>query len=193
MQSYSYGQYLQGQYYTNCVRTEDGYCGILWKASSTTSPDSFGITSTDYGACPSGYVAIPGLSMDGTNGIGVPLGTQAFQSIVCGTEFGVVTGATGSTAASLICEYHFTDSYSLILFSYSQGTALHYRSLLRPNFPDHQPNPHRLQPRLHSGTWTDPTVLISSLLCLGPVLDLSQTLSRRTGPVKHYPQQNYAL
>ena len=113
------------------MRTEDGYCGILWKASSTTSPDPFGITSTDYGACPSGYVAIPGLSMDGTDGIPVPLGTQAFQSIVCGAEFGVVTGTTASTAASLVCEYHLTDSYSLILLSYSQGTALHHRSLLR--------------------------------------------------------------
>merc|ERR1712088_91030 len=43
---YSYGQFLQAQYYTNCIRTEKGYCSIQWKQSSTTSPDPFGILGT---------------------------------------------------------------------------------------------------------------------------------------------------
>ena len=58
VQSYNFqgGQLLTQQQYTNCVRTEKGYCGksshlspltillllgILWKESSSTSPDPF--------------------------------------------------------------------------------------------------------------------------------------------------------
>ena len=109
--SYSYGQFLQAQYYTNCIRTEKGYCGIQWKQSSTTSPDPFGIlgtTTTAAGAgastttlCTSGFVSIPDLSMDGIAAIPVPLGVQAYQSYVCGTIFGI-EGQT--TSAALICK-----------------------------------------------------------------------------------------
>jgi len=107
VQSYSYGQLLISQYYTNCIRTEAGYCAIQWKQSSTTSPDPFGIlgtTTTAAGAggssttlCTSGFVAIPDLSMDGITQIGVPLGVQGWQSYVCGTAFGV-EGQTTSAA-----------------------------------------------------------------------------------------------
>jgi len=107
--SYSYGQLLKSQYYTNCIRTEAGYCAIQWKQSSTTSPDPFGFiitTSTSAGAggssttlCTSGFVAIPDLSMDGITAINVPLGVSAFQSEVCGSVFGV---EGQSTSAALI-------------------------------------------------------------------------------------------
>merc|ERR1712141_369140 len=107
VQSYSYGQMLTSQYYTNCIRTEAGYCAIQWKQSSTTSPDPFGFiitTSTTAGAggssttlCTSGFVAIPDLSMDGITAINVPLGVSAFQSEVCGSVFGV-EGQTTSAA-----------------------------------------------------------------------------------------------
>merc|ERR1712048_578698 len=106
IQSYSYGQMLKSQYYTNCIRTEAGYCAIQWKQSSTTSPDPFGIlgtTSPAVGAggssttlCTSGFVSIPDLSMDGVTSIG-GLGVQAFQSYVCGIAFGV-EGQTTSAA-----------------------------------------------------------------------------------------------
>ena len=107
VQSYSYGQMLTSQYYTNCIRTEKGYCGIQWKQSSTTSPDPFGIlgtTTTAAGAgastttlCTSGFVSIPDLSMDGIAAIPVPLGVQAYQSYMCGTIFGI-EGQTTSAA-----------------------------------------------------------------------------------------------
>ena len=93
--------------YTACIRTEKGYCAIQWKESSTTSPDPFGILGTTAPApipaagsslCVNGFVAIPDLSMDGINGIPVPLGTLGFQSIMCGVNFGV----EGHTAAALI-------------------------------------------------------------------------------------------
>merc|ERR1712193_126175 len=97
------------QYFTNCIRTEAGYCAIQWKQSSTTSPDPFGFiitTSTTAGAggssttlCTSGFVAIPDLSMDGITAINVPLGVSAFQSEVCGSVFGV---EGQSTSAALI-------------------------------------------------------------------------------------------
>merc|ERR1712141_547218 len=106
VQSYSYGQLLKSQYYTNCIRTEKGYCAIQWKESSTTSPDPFDILATTPGTaaaggstflCTSGFVAIPDLSMDGVTGIPVPLGTSAWQSYVCGSNFGV-EGQAYSTA-----------------------------------------------------------------------------------------------
>merc|ERR1712183_1186490 len=109
VKNYNFGQLLLGQYYTNCIRTEKGRCGILWKTSSTTSPDPFliaapGTTAANAGTnpgneCPTGFVHIPGLSMDGINAIPVPLGLQAFQSFMCGTIWGV-EGQT--TAASLV-------------------------------------------------------------------------------------------
>ena len=115
VQSYSYGQLLNGQYYTNCIRTERGYCAIQWKISSTTSPDPFGILGTTTAAnaaggqapaptayyCTSGFIAIPDLSMDGTSGIPVPLALQTFQSYMCGINFGI-EGQT--TAAALVCK-----------------------------------------------------------------------------------------
>ena len=36
---------LTDQLYTICVRRESGYCGIEWMADSTTSPDSFQLSS----------------------------------------------------------------------------------------------------------------------------------------------------
>ena len=43
VQSYGFagGQLLTGMNYQNCIRTEDGYCGIEWKQSSTTSPGKY--------------------------------------------------------------------------------------------------------------------------------------------------------
>merc|ERR1712024_134367 len=109
VQSYSYGQMLNSQYYTNCIRTEKGYCSIQWKISSTTSPDPFGIlstTSTANGAggssnlCSTGFIAIPDMSMDGISGIPVPLGVQAFQSIACGVNLGVEGQTTDAALVS---------------------------------------------------------------------------------------------
>ena len=77
MVSYNYagGQLLRGNYYTNCIRTEAGYCRIQWKESSTSSPDSFAMSAspspttlagggtppnTAY-ACPTGFIYIPEL------------------------------------------------------------------------------------------------------------------------------------
>merc|ERR1712024_258320 len=123
--SYSYGEMLQAQYYTNCIRTEKGYCGIQWKQSSTTSPDPFGIlgtTTTAAGAgastttlCTSGFVSIPDLSMDGKASIPVPLGVQAYQSYMCGTIFDI-EGQT--TSAALI-----TRKQPFVLGVYSDTTT----------------------------------------------------------------------
>jgi len=109
VQSYSYGQMLKSQYYTNCIRTEAGYCAIQWKQSSTTSPDPFGILATTPGTaaaggtsllCTSGFVAIPDLSMDGVTPINVPLGVSAWQSYVCGSHFGIEGQAAAAALVS---------------------------------------------------------------------------------------------
>merc|ERR1711902_174043 len=69
--SYSYGQLLKSQYYTNCIRTEAGYCAIQWKQSSTTSPDPFGVgasptTQIESNGCDASaagaFILIPNLS-----------------------------------------------------------------------------------------------------------------------------------
>jgi len=122
--SYSYGQFLTSQYYTNCIRTEKGYCAIQWQESSSTSPDPFGIlgtTTTEAGAggastslCTSGFVSIPDLSMNGVSAIG-GLGVQAFQSYMCGTYFGV---EGQSVAAALI-----TRKQPFVLGVYSDTTT----------------------------------------------------------------------
>ena len=102
---------LSNQYYTNCIRTEAGYCRIQWKQSSTSSPDPFGILGTTTASaaaggsattlCTSGFVSIPDLSMDGFGKIPVPYGIQTFQSTMCGSVFGI-EGQT--VAAALICK-----------------------------------------------------------------------------------------
>merc|ERR1712176_1173998 len=109
VQSYSYGQLLKSMYYTNCIRTEKGYCAIQWKQSSTTSPDPFEIVATTPALaassgssttlCTSGFVAIPDLSMDGVTSIG-GLGVKAFQSVVCGTVFGIEAQTTSAALIS---------------------------------------------------------------------------------------------
>ena len=88
--------------YTNCIRTEAGYCAVQWKESSTTSPDPF-----EFGVQPPGavwanaaaggaagticnqYILIPNLSPDGTTKIPATPGVLAFQSRMCGTNFGL--------------------------------------------------------------------------------------------------------
>ena len=97
--------------YTNCIRTEAGYCKIQWKQSSTTSPDPFGIGPTaalgnndaEADLCPTvhfGYIGIPALSPDGV----VPISgaTLQFQSQVCGAEFGI---DEATTSATLVCKF----------------------------------------------------------------------------------------
>jgi len=109
VKSYNFGQFLTSQYYTNCIRTERGYCKILWKESSTASPDPFGILGTTIAAagsggsgptlCTTGFVAIPDLSMNGDSAMPVPLAIQGYQSEMCGSNFGI---EGQSTPAALI-------------------------------------------------------------------------------------------
>ena len=79
---------LQSQNYQNCIRTEEGYCAIQWKQSSTTTPDPFqvgtegtasaaaaattpvittGTNDIESNDCSgtTGYIGIPNLSPDG--------------------------------------------------------------------------------------------------------------------------------
>ena len=111
IQSYNHqgSQFLQGQDYQNCIRTEAGYCKIQWKQASTTSPDPFGIGPTatlvkaEANDCPTanfGYLGIPSLSPDGV----VPItgATLAFQDQVCGSEFGI---DEATTSATLVCKF----------------------------------------------------------------------------------------
>ena len=98
-------------YYTNCIRTEAGYCKIQWKQSSTSSPKPFeivGTTTATAGSdgsattlCTSGFISIPDLSMDGIGKIPVPYGIQAYQSTMCGNTFGIENTAV---AAALVCK-----------------------------------------------------------------------------------------
>ena len=106
----------------NCIRTEEGYCAIQWKESSTTSPDPFffGVADAPGGTnwantAASGaaatlcgqFVFIPGLSKDGITKIPNEPGVKAFQSQVCGTNFGIemTPTATGIIPEALVSKY----------------------------------------------------------------------------------------
>ena len=101
VKSYNFAgsQFLQSQIYNNCIRTEKGYCAIQWKESSTTSPDPFGVgasptTQIESDGCDAtanaGFILIPNLSQDGIQKLPIPVSTTyAFQSQVCGSNFGI--------------------------------------------------------------------------------------------------------
>jgi len=99
VKSYNFagGQLLNSQYYTNCIRTEAGYCGIMWKESSTSSPDPFQMTKSPITnaasghptTCPASFIYIPNLSPDGITNLPVPVATQEYYSSMCGGAFGL--------------------------------------------------------------------------------------------------------
>ena len=124
VKSYNYAgaQLLAGQRYNNCIRTEKGYCAIQWKESSTTSPDPFGVgaaPTTAIGAngatptaCLTGYVNIPALSPDGIQKIPIPPGSaQAYQSQVCGVNFGIE--GMGTISSALVCKSIVYKNYNI--------------------------------------------------------------------------------
>ena len=125
VQSYNFGQQLQGQYYQNCIRTAKGYCRIRWQQNSATTPDTFQIdlaanaaTAIAVGgstlvagglaapanACPAlGYIVIPDASPNGVSSIPTTASTgHTFQNTFCNGAFGI----TGSAVPSaLTCKY----------------------------------------------------------------------------------------
>merc|ERR1711990_356464 len=130
---YSYnhqgGQFLNGMDYTNCIRTEDGFCGIEWKEKSDTTIDAFHVFATASTAavvaCPVMNIYIPNLSYDGIKTLAgsAPTASTAatynYQSIMCGGVFGVLSpsGSIGpmaliSRAQPFILGVHSTASPS---------------------------------------------------------------------------------
>jgi len=102
VKSYNFGQMLNSQYYTNCIRTEEGYCAIQWKESSTSSPDPFQMsknpsTEAEAASCPESFIYIPNLSPNGITPLPVPDSTQEFYSTMCGSDF-AIDGKTTSLA-----------------------------------------------------------------------------------------------
>jgi len=96
---YSYNfagaRFLQSQYYSNCLRSEVGYCGVQYKEKSGTTPDAFNLLPDPTTAvvldCPAAYAYIPNTSGDGLAGLGAPVGaTLEFQSHQCGAIFGTL-------------------------------------------------------------------------------------------------------
>ena len=61
-------------------------------------------TSIDATAC-ADFIFIPNLSPNGINEIAVPVGTLAFQSEQCGSNFGIQ--GMGTIASALTCKYCF--------------------------------------------------------------------------------------
>ena len=116
VKSYNFqgSQFLKGQIYNNCVRTEKGYCAIQWKESSTTSPDPFAIgvnptTQIESNGCSpaanAAWIEIPNLSQDGIQKLPVPVASQGFQSQQCGSNFGIEgMGTIAQPLVSKCCE-----------------------------------------------------------------------------------------
>ena len=121
VKSYNFAgsQLLQSQYYTNCIRTEQGYCSIQWKESSSTSPDPFGVGSTitaiESDGCDglNGFILIPNLSQDGIQKLPIPVSTTyAYQSQVCGSNFGIE--GMGTISQPLISKWFNKTTYNKI-------------------------------------------------------------------------------
>jgi len=97
VQSYNFAgaQLLNSQYYHNCIRTELGYCGVMWQQSSTTSPDPFDMTTgavttaaSGKAGCANTYISIPGLIANTAD--------EKYHSIMCGGQFGIDGAAVSS-------------------------------------------------------------------------------------------------
>ena len=126
--------------YTNCIRTEKGYCSIQYKQSSATTPDpfNFGTDVTTIGAgaglaCAE-YVYIPSTSNDGVTPLN-PISVQGFQTTQCGGAFGVDTPTAANLVATPLISKSIMHCSSPILsyydhhYSYSIPTTLHCWSL----------------------------------------------------------------
>merc|ERR1719394_923036 len=104
---YSYNfagaQFLSGMDYTNCIRTEKGYCAIEWKEKTGATPDPFQVLAATSTAvvldCPSMQVYVPNMSYDGIKTLGASAPTKStaatyqYQSSMCGGVWGVLSPA----------------------------------------------------------------------------------------------------
>merc|ERR1739844_440158 len=76
--SYNYAgaQFLAAMDYTNCIRTEKGYCSIEWKEKTGATPDPFHVYKSASTAvvvdCDDQQVYVPNLSYDGIKNLGAP-------------------------------------------------------------------------------------------------------------------------
>jgi len=99
--SYNYAgaQFLAAMDYTNCIRTEKGYCAIEWKEKTGATPDPFHVYKSTSTAvvvdCDDQQVYVPNLSYDGIKNLGAPstAATYNFQSSICGGVWGVLSPA----------------------------------------------------------------------------------------------------
>jgi len=93
--SYNFGQMLGSMDYNNCIRMEEGYCGVTYREVSGTTPDAFSLLPNPSPGtvvtCPASFINIPKLSEDGITGLGAP--SEAFfdfSSVICGAAFGII-------------------------------------------------------------------------------------------------------
>ena len=94
IKNYNFGQILQNQFMSTCVRREEGYCGIDWSKSGISTPDPFELDQATNGAlidgnCDLAYIMIPGTLYDE----GANRGSDRF----CGEDFNTNQGATVSS------------------------------------------------------------------------------------------------
>ena len=101
------------------------------------------------------FVFIPGLSKDGINSIPIEPGVKAYQSQVCGTNFGLEmkTTADGIISEALVSKYFENPMLHVhykVLFLSSLTTTLRFGSLYR--YCDTSNRSHWLQSRLYTTT-----------------------------------------
>ena len=104
-----------------------GYCKIQWKQSSVGTPDPFEISITSNTAtigiggvsdgtnCVQAFITIPNLSPNGDSEIATGVGTQAFQSQVCGPNFGIASTNVPQTLNSKFLNSFFRDMLDVLL------------------------------------------------------------------------------
>jgi len=99
VKSYNFAgaQLLNAQSYSNCIRTETGYCKIQYKEATGQTPDTFMMKAppspnaeATSGGCPSSWLYIPNLSSDGTSALTVSSqSAEAYLSTHCGGVLGI--------------------------------------------------------------------------------------------------------
>lgn len=139
VKSYNFAgaQLLNAQHYTNCIRTEEDYCKILYKEATGQTPDTFGMVKSSgnaeasSGGCPTSGLFIPNLSSDGVKPLDIPDSSEAFLSTHCGGVLGIDGKAKTLALVSATQPFVigvFTDP-ATALTSPTTGFALQYTQL----------------------------------------------------------------
>jgi len=138
IKSYNFGQIIQGQDYSNCIRQEKNYCRVKFTESSIATPDPFDLDTVTIGtataaggvtgsvaiaatvACALAFVEIANGSENGITPLNAQMSLATSQSTWCGSALGY----TGQPDASRMAIVSARQPFRLGVWTAPAGTAL---------------------------------------------------------------------